>query len=450
MTVAMAIIVEKPDQGSVGFTRLPPQGPLSISAFLNKKGLYSQVFDRNIDLTEIDFSKFDMVGFSVNVANIHTTIQRIREIKDRYPQIRIVAGGPYCTSSPGVLLRNSPLDLEVIGEGEMVTYQVLTSDRIETVKGVCYRTADGQIIYTGEQELIKDLDSLPFPALDQVNLRKYYRPVSKKRPICTIFTSRGCPSRCTFCFQSMGPVWRARSPKHVVDEIEWQHRTLGVQELCIDDDNFTLDRQRVFEVFQELKRRNIHLPIQIRSGVRVDKVDYELLKLCRESGVWLISVSPESYSVQTLQRIRKGFDKDRITQVVQWCKQLNFVVVSCFMVGFPWETAREIQQTLDYALQLDTDLIQITRVQAYPKTQLYEEICAQGLQIDERAASSGILYGDVNFTTLVSSSEINRGIQSTYRAFYRKPGKLLMLAKMIGVKNLFSMGYYGLTTRNIV
>ena len=150
----------------------------------------------------------------------------------------------------------------IIGEGEFTLHEYLTLSEVSKISGLLYLNEKKELTYNGDRKLLLNLDSIPFPALDKVPLHKYNAPLKKASPVSSISTSRGCPEKCTFCYSREG-VWRQRSAKNVVDEIEWQVNTLGVKELWITDDNFTLNRQRSMDIAQMIIDRKIKVYLQV-------------------------------------------------------------------------------------------------------------------------------------------------------------------------------------------
>ena len=217
---------------------LPPLGILYISSFLESKGIATDVVDYNV--SEVDYSvieKYDLIGFSVNCGNVTNTLKMARIVKEKYGK-DIIVGGPQVTSDPDLFLEKEFIDGAVVGEGEYTLYEYIKNRK--GVKGIYVKDEKEKIIFGGTRPPIKDMDSLPFPAFDKIDLGKYKVTFKKKKATSTIATSRGCPFGCIFCFHSLGSSFRARSAENVVKEIEWQIKNFGVEEICIQDDNISL------------------------------------------------------------------------------------------------------------------------------------------------------------------------------------------------------------------
>ncbi len=443
------LLAPEPSRSGISVTRLPPLGILSIAAFLRANKYEVEVWDRNIEPTrKIDFSNYDLLGISVSIGNVERGAALANEAKKINPSLTIVFGGPFCLADPRPLMAITSVDIIVTSEGETCLYDLLRLGRPEQIPGLWYRNCEGQWVYTGERPWIQDLDSLPFPALDLVRLNLYNRPISLEKPISTIFTSRGCPSACIFCFPAMGKIWRARSPKHVVDEIEWQVSELGVRELCIEDDNFTFSPERASEICDLIIDHKIKVKLQLRSGIRADRVNYELVKKLKAAGTWLISLSPESGNLETLKKIKKGFELKEVEKVVSWCKEVDIRTFSCYILGFPWETKSEMYQTVRYALDLDTDFIQVSRAMALPRTNLYEMV-KNDLKTEACLSDASFLFGGVKHPINVSEREFNLILKMMYRKFYAKPQKIISILRTLSLGQVIRLGSYSVTSGNI-
>lgn len=451
MTRTVLLIFQSPKRRGLFINVLPPLGILSISSYLTSKGVPVIVKDCSIDtLRDEDMHRADIIGLSINVSNIENSLSTIERISRTWPEKRIVVGGPFPMSAPEQLIRQEGIHAVAIGEGEEVMHQLATEESWHYIKGLYLKDNAGKISFTGEREPIKNLDRLPFPALDRVDLSRYYSPIKKALPISNIMTSRGCPFNCIFCFKTMGGAWRARSAKNVADEIEWQVRALGAREICIYDDNFTMDVKRAEEICDEIIERKIKVRLQLTNGIRVDRLTRATLQKLKAAGVWLVGVAPETGNRETLRRISKGFDLDKVSDVVRWCKEEGLATYSFFMIGFPWEKKAHIEDTIRFAAGLDTELTQFSRVTAFPGTALYDILLREGAIGETTLRDQGLFYGGVAHSVEgISDAELRRLITRAYRRTYLRPGKWLRLLRMLSMRDLWNLLVYSLTTKSI-
>jgi len=423
------------------FNTLPPLGILSVVSFLESKGIPCDVVDCHVTPDVPDFNNYDVICFSVNIANVQNTVDYINEIREKGGKQKILIGGPQKSNRAEHWVRDYNVDAVFVGEAEHSIYEYLTADDPTAVKGVVLKK-DGKIIYTGVRAVFQDfknLDDLPFPALDKVTIKKYNTPMKKAYPVSSIVTSRGCPEKCTFCSSREG-VWRQRSATNVVDEIEWQVNTLGVRELWIADDNFTLNRQRAWDIAEEILRRKIKVSMQCKNGIRVDKVDKELLIKLKEAGLWLVSVAPESGRQDTLDRIQKDFTLETVTQVVKWCREIDMKTCALFIFGLPWETIDHINDSIKYAMELDTDFVQFSRYTPVEGTPIYDQLKSEGMLLENEYQDVGYHRDTLNYVPkLLKREDMQKVYKNAYRKFYMRPRKIWNILRMLSLRDI----YYG-------
>ena len=415
---------------------LPPLGLLSVASYLESKGIHTDVVDCHVQTKDPDFSKYDVICFAVNIANVENTADYIREIKENGGNQKILIGGPQVPHRGKHWIGEYNVDAVIIGEGELTMYDYLTSNNPSSVKGILYKAGE-EVLYTGDRPLVMNLDLFPFPAFDKVPIQKYNLPIKKAFPVSSISTSRGCPAKCTFCYARDG-VWRQRSVKNVVDEIEWQVNKLGVRELWIADDNFTLNRQRAWDIAQDIINRKINVKMQLKNGIRVDKVDKELLAKLKEAGVWMVAVAPESGKQETLDRIQKGFTLERVKQAVQWCKELDIKTFALYILGLPWETKEDIQKTIDFANELDTDFVQFARYTPIEGTPIYDEVKEQGMLLENEFKDVGTHVDSLNYhPKLIDREDMQKVFKKAYRGYYLKPKRILNIFNMLSFRDIY-------------
>lgn len=442
-------LVSSPVEMEYYANALPPLGILSITTLLNKKGYRADVTDCCIEsMDKHDIAEYDLIGFSIMISNIENTLKTISDIKDRYPEKLIIVGGPHVNSNPSFFVQHKLIDIVAVGEGERTMLELMEKKTPVGVPGLYYREEDGKTVFTGERERIRDLDELPFPDLGLVDYKKYDVTIKKKKYISSIMTTRGCPYSCSFCFHSLGKQWASRSPENVADEIEYQVRKFGIKEICIFDDNFTLNVKRAKKICRLIIEKKIKVILQFTNGIRVDRVDKELLQLLKDAGLWLVGVAPESGSAETLKKINKKFDLNKVEEVVRWCHEIGLNTHSYFMVGFPWETKEHIQKSIDFSLRLGTDLTQFSRVVPLPGTELFNQM---GLDINKGFQNDrGLFYGNVQHSIeKISEKEIHQLIKKGYRAFYFNPLRIWRIYKMLSISSLFALVKYSFATESV-
>lgn len=327
---------------------------------------------------EIEAFSPSFVGISATTVAFPRAVDLAQAIKKRLPHLVTIIGGRHVSSNFHHAMSFQAFDFGVVGEGEITAPELLDAlidgKPLAEVKGVVYRDGTGLPIYTGEREFIDDLDTLPFPAFDLIPAIDVYKPplfMYKALPHLSMITSRGCPGQCTFCACSLGKKYRMRSAENIVMEIRHLVETYGIREIDFLDDNFLLDKKRIYAVFDLLRAKGI--AIHWTCLARISSVDYEFLRYLRDNGCWNIAFGIESGDEQILRVIKKGLSLNKTVQVVRWCRELGIVTRGFFIIGHPLETLETIERTIDYALSIPLDIIMTSINTPFPGTQQYEE-----------------------------------------------------------------------------
>lgn len=422
----------------------PPLGICYVASYLESRGIQADIVDCHVQKLDVSAAEYDVAFFGVNVGNYQNSLRTMQALKSENPRLRIVIGGPHTLTRARAYMTHAFVDAVIIGEAELTAYELMVQ-KPHAVRGLLTRTVAGKTVYTGDRPLNLDLDSLPFPALHKVPLEKYRIAYGRHNITSNITTSRGCPGRCIFCSHS--PVWRARSAHNVVAEIEWQVQELGVEDIAFSDDSFTQDRKRVVEICERLKERGIGVRWQLRNGIRADRVDYELLELMRDAGLWLVTVSPESGSAESLRKIRKGISLEQFRDAVSWCNDLGILTIACFTIGYPWETPEHLEQTLSFARDLPASFIQFSRVVPIEGTPLYGMLNSDKMDVSTEKSfySGGMQHSDLR----MPEAEVHEFIRRAYRTTLFSPRRLRRLMKQIPAREIRRLAMFALSSESI-
>lgn len=241
------------------------------------------------------------------------------------------------------------------------------------VRGLTYRDSNQEIVSNPDYPYITDMDSLPFAAefiKKHLNHLDYFFAASAY-PEIQIFTGRGCPARCAFCVypQTMhGHAYRVRSVENVIEEVEYIRDNFpDVKEIVIEDDTFTVDKKRTMMFCDEMIKRGLNKRFRWLCNARVN-LDYETMKHMKEAGCKLLIPGIESGSQEILNNIRKGTTLEQVRRYVSDAKRAGLAVHACYMVGNKGETRETMRQTLDLALELNTDTAQFYPLLPFPGT----------------------------------------------------------------------------------
>lgn len=357
-------------------------GVLYLAGQLEKEGFQPIIFDLTVDPrpTEQFLNKLDeldplLLGFSISLLNVHFARELANSFKSRRPQVPIVFGGPHVTILPKKHAAYDFVDFVITNEGELALVQLAK----QVKDGHINRPASlEKKIINGQHP---NLNALALPARHLIDIGQYRRrsEVMDITPTDIVCTSRGCPFNCTFC--SSKTVWRQRyyrrSPQNVVDEIEFLMRKYGTKGIYFREDNFTVSREHVLGICQEIASRNVHVSWECES--RVDTVTKGMLAKMKEAGCSGIWCGVESGSPRILKKINKGFTVDKIISFYEWCRDLDIPTAAMFMLGFPGETPDDLRASYELALNLPTNKIQFASYCGFPGSEMYEEIKVRDL-----------------------------------------------------------------------
>lgn len=424
------------------FNLMPPLGLLSIAAWLEKHDIDVEVLDgyairqpHDVMVDKIIASNCNVVGFSCTTSSFPETNRIATLLKAKAPDIITVLGGAHACTIGAPLLDSFPaLDYLVIGEGENTMLDLVRADfrNVENIPGVAYRGTDGTGVFTSQRELIQDLDVLPFPAY---HLLPQFPEIYKlplfsypKSPNTSIISSRGCPYSCSYCDRSVfSRGFRFNSPEYILEHVAMLHRTYGIRHVFFYDDLFTFDRKRIAE-FCELKARK-RIKVSYNCIARLEHVDAELLTLLKGSGCWQVNFGIESGDPEVLKKHRKFYGLDEVGQKLMMVKKAGMRVKGLFMVGLPGEDETAIRRTIDYALSLPLDEINVTKFTPFPGAPVYSTIRDFGT-FDE----SWELMNCIN-TVFVPNGMTKEQIDALYdefiRRFYHRSRISLGYAKML-------------------
>ncbi len=370
---------------------------------------------------------FDMVVMYTSTPTLAIDIETARRIKEVKPEIVTVLTGPHVTILPEESLTagNGIIDIVCRGEFDYATKELCEGHDWATVDGISFMK-NGIITHTPDRPLIEDLDALPFVApvyRRDLPISEYVIP-HFKNPYVSIYSSRGCPSKCIYCLWPQtfsGQRMRTRSPQNVYEEVKWIVDNIPeMRELSFDDDTFSANRQHARAVATLLKPLGISWTINARANC-----DFETLKIMREAGLRHVVVGYESGNEQILKNIKKGVTKEQAIQFTKDCKKLGLSIHGAFIMGLPGETKETIRETIEYAKQLDLNSIQASLASPYPGTEFYTLAKEQGwIASDDFIDNTGHQKCVINYPHL-TNAEIFDSVEEFYNKFYFRPKYIL-------------------------
>lgn len=332
-----------------------------------------------------DDFKPDVVGFSMFSSNRVSTFQTIEKLKALPKPPRIILGGIHPTVMYEQIITKYPHVVVVRGEGEVTILELLealeSGAGLEQVKGLAFQK-DGRVVLTGQRDLIHDLDSIPFPKHEA-----FFDP-SPCRTTAVIMTSRGCPSRCTFCclmVMSRGKS-RKRSIQNTVDEIKYLKRKYpAINHIKMLDDTFLLDNARVIEFCKMVIAAD--LGITFGCIARVKPISGEMFDLMEKAGFVTIEFGLETGSPKMLKSIQKGITQEDVVKLMKMVEPYKFVVNLLVMCGFPGETEETVHESVAFIQSLlkknYARVTAIGRLEIFPGTEVYETAKRAGAISDD-------------------------------------------------------------------
>ncbi|MEM3832432.1 MAG: radical SAM protein [Thermoprotei archaeon] len=430
--------------------KAPPLNLMYLAAALEKAGFYVKIIDANLYnispnqiVRIIRGLKPDIIGLTAVTATIKTALRYVSEIKKAISNVFTVIGGPHSTFLPiETLSASKDLDAVVIGEGEETIVEIAESyeknspEWLSNVRGVAYRIKDhdsSKIKITPPRPFIKNLDLIPFPARHLTPFNEY-KLFNKDTPIGSMITSRGCVFACNYCSSShlMGRMFRARSPKNVVDEIEELAYKYNVDTIEFIDDIFTLNKKRALKIAEEIRSRK--LDIKFVASSRVDTIDRELLIELKKAGLSTMYYGVESGSERVLELMNKRITLSQAEKAINETKSIGVSTLASFILGYPGETIDEMWATIKFSIKLDPDYVQFSILTPYPGTPIYYELKQKGLIATEDWDKYTVLDPVIEYEKLgLSKSIVSKMLREAYLRFYLRPKYLLKRITMLKV-----------------
>lgn len=363
---------------------LPPLGLAYIAAYLEKHGYKVDIFDGMVEAASpeeiaVRASAYDFVGITSITFQVILAYQVLEEIRRNNPYLPIVIGGPHVSCLPLEPLEKGLADFSVVGEGEQAMLEILRAyengSSFFSIPGVAFRK-DGKIYPPSGSGITKDLNSLPFPARHLLPMKRYRASAVRTRrfPALSMITSRGCPMRCTFCFNQLPYRQQVRflSAENIVSEMTQLISEYGAKEIHFWDDNFLVNKNRINEFFDIMNSRKLRISFDCEGTI--NSFDPEVLKKMKKIGCYSVSYGIETGTQRMLDLMKKQTTLDKIRRVVKETKSLGLDVRGYFLFGFPTETKDEILETIDFARELKLTDATFSLLIPLPGTEIYEMV----------------------------------------------------------------------------
>lgn len=395
-------LVNPPSPGEFGFTRegrcmqkegvwtttWPPISLTETAAVLVQRGHEVKVNDCSVEGVDSEKLKQIVADFQPDLFIMNSTTPSLNfdmtipaMIKEVSPASRIAAFGIHVGTLPDDSFKLSDaLDFIVRGEPEMTIADLADSlangGEVENIPGLSFRI-NGSVHHGPPREFIKDINELPYPAWDLIDLDNYKLPFSGRR-FLMVTTARGCPYKCTYCVAQSyyGKKVRIRKPELIVDELEHLKQKYGVEDFFFWSESFTIVKKAIKDLCREILDRNLNIRWVCNS--RVDNIDLELLELMKKAGCWMISYGVESGEQRILDEIKKDITVEEIRAAIALTRKVGFQIAGHFVLGLPGDTKESLKKTYDFACSLDLDYAQFYCASPWPGSEFYNTAKSEG------------------------------------------------------------------------
>ena len=409
--------------GVLGISR-PPLGLAYIAAVARQRHEV-EIVDFNVGRANwktYPYGRFDVVGISTDTSRCNGAL-KIADLAKR-KGATVVAGGPHVSFLDEEALASGVVDYVVRGEGEYTFLALVDAlsdrGRLEDVLGISYLDR-GRVVRNRDASPIPDLDGLPFPARDLLQL-KLYREKMNGRPMTTMVTSRGCPFNCEFCSSSqfMGVAWRARSAENIMAEAELLYEKLGYRAISFVDDNFTLNPARAIKISEMMIARKWNLVWAAMSRVDTIVRNPDMVRTMARAGFSWTFIGFESGSQEALDSYGKKAKVEDALKAMEILKENRVEATGAFILGAPGETKAMMRETIRFAKRLDPRRAQFSILTPYPGSKLYD-----GAK-DRLLTKNWSFYSGMHPTMHldhVSPLELRKMHAVAYASFYGRPAK---------------------------
>ncbi len=355
-------------------------------------------------------------------------VQVAQAMKDANPALKIGFVGAKVAVQPAESLQaGAAIDFVARNEFDFTCLDIAEGRDLAAIDGISYRDGNGRVAHNKDRAILQDMDQLPFVSdvyKRDLRIEDYFIGYLM-HPYVSIYTGRGCKSRCTFCLWPQtvgGHTYRVRSPGHVADEVRSIQRNFPqVREIFFDDDTFTDNLPRAEAIARELGKLGVTWSCNAKANV-----PRATLKVLKDNGLRLLLVGYESGNQQILHNIKKGMRIEVARQFTRDCHELGIKIHGTFILGLPGETKETIEETIRFATEINPHTMQVSLAAPYPGTFLYDQAVQNGWLDAEHAElidERGVQIAPLHYPHL-SHTEIFGSVEEFYKRFYFRAPKI--------------------------
>lgn len=386
----------------------------------------------------------DIVGVSSITIRIYDANYICSIAKEVNSDTITVVGGPHASSIPLDIINYPDTDIFVVGEGEITFLEicraVYTQKGWDSIAGIVYKKS-GKVITNERREAIKDLDTIPFPDSSLLPHLESYNPLphwGRNGHFSMMVTTRGCSYTCRFCsiVITQGRKYRFQSPESIIEQIIGLKK-LGVDSIAFRDGTFTTNRPRVVDFCNLLIKGKFNL--NWSCNCRANELDFELLKLMKEAGCYMVSLGIEHGNSELLWQYKR-LTKEQVTNALKYARQIGIDVTGYFILGVPEDDLTTLRETIEFAKSLPLNNASFTILTPFPGTDIYDYCKQKGLLLgvgwDKFDATGGLCWRHPSLTEKQLLSMLKRA----YREFYLRPS--IIVNKISKIKTLKDITNY--------
>ncbi len=379
---------------------------------------------------------YDLAIMHTSTPSFAADVKVAQALKDTNPRLKIgLIGAKVAVEPEPSLTASSAIDFVAREEFDFTIKEVAEGRDFADIDGLSYRNGNGVVVHNRARAVLEEMDRLPFVTevyKRDLKVEDYFIGYLK-HPYLSLYTGRGCRSKCTFCLWPQtvgGHRYRVRSVEHVIEEIRLaRHYFPQVKEFFFDDDTFTDAGERAQQIARELGKLGVTWSCNAKANV-----PYDTLKVMKDNGLRLLLVGYESGNQQILNNIKKGMRIDIARRFTKDCRELGITIHGTFILGLPGETKETIEETIRFAAEINPHTIQVSLAAPYPGTDLHRQAVENGwLDLDhaELIDERGVQIAPLQYPHL-SHTEIFESLETFYKRFYFRRQKIASLvAEMV-------------------
>ena len=424
---------------------LPPTDLMYLASVAEECGYEAMIRDYSQGGDFIkDLRTFEPDFLLANIATptFKSDINAIKQAKELMPKLQvIVKGAPFLTYNTNAIYENPFLDYVIMGEAELTLKDILSGIPNPEILGICYRE-NFQPVKNEQRPFIENLDILPFPARHLVDNSIYRRPDNNKVQ-AVIKVSRGCPYHCFFCLATpvSGAKVRVRSAENIIAEIKECVENYNIRDFVFWSDIFNFNRNWTIDLCKKLIESGLN--ITWSSNTRANTMDDEMASLMYKAGCKLVSIGVESGSQKMLDAMGKKTTLSDIRNTVKILKKHKIKIYNYFIIGLPWETEETVEETIRFAIELDSNFISFYTATPLPGTNYFAYAMANKL-VEGNLDFTNAYYKPVVKSYTLSRERIFELHKLAVRRFYLRPKfiikTLLSIRSFEEFKNYFWAG----------